>query len=204
MNFYSLLCTDSKIILIILSSGNTRYLSYIGMNHDWWLIDHEWWFVVSDCDCDCPESDFEFLVLLALKHSFTVRLLTLRDLYRHSIFDIVDISFYITLHISHIYSLYYIPHLIMSQYLYKSTFLFVCFSPITNIFKIPLLFFFKAFIDNRFVKLLWLLVNMSNISKNIPLNNQILSIVIMFIWPENTKFNFVLMRCFYLLPLMLS
>ena len=60
LNFYSLLCTDGKIILIILSSGNTRYLSYIGMNHDWWLIDHEWWFVVSDCDCDCPESDFEF------------------------------------------------------------------------------------------------------------------------------------------------
>ena len=55
LNFYSLLCTDGKIILIILSSGNTRYLSYIGMNHDWWLIDHEWWFVVSDCDCDCPE-----------------------------------------------------------------------------------------------------------------------------------------------------
>ena len=72
----------------------------------------------------CPESDFEFLVLLALKHSFTVRLLTLRDLYRDSIFDniwqyltLLTIVFYIShIYIFHIYSLYYILHLIMSQY----------------------------------------------------------------------------------------
>ena len=116
LNFYSLLCTDGKIILIILSSGNTRYLSYIGMNHDWWLIDHEWWFVVSDCDCDCPESDFEFLVLLALKHSFTVRLLTLRDLYRDSIFD--NIWQYLTLlTIVFLYFPYlYFPYLFLILY----------------------------------------------------------------------------------------
>ena len=72
----------------------------------------------------CLESDFEFLVLLALKHSFTVRLLTLRDLYRDSIFDniwqyltLLTIVFYIShIYIFHIYSLYYILHLIMSQY----------------------------------------------------------------------------------------
>ena len=112
----------------------------------------------------CPESPESDWYFLALKHSFTVRLLTLRDLYRDSIFD--NIWQYLTLltivfYISHIYSLYYILHLIMSQYfvvwttcccccicdgnyLYESTF-YLCVFLLLQIFQHSFVILFYSF-----------------------------------------------------------
>ena len=131
---------------------------------------------------ESPESDWYFL---ALKHSFTVRLLTLRDLYRDSIFDniwqyltLLTIVFIFPIFIFSIFILYIIFSilswvntlclnnmllLLLLLYMWLKLFvweyfLFLCISPITNISKFPLLFFLTAFIDNSFIKLLCLLV----------------------------------------------